>query len=179
MPVTETVTVSNLIASTASLVSVIWLATDRQTDPQKHTDYLGLVHVNLCNIFIILKTKKPDHLFSFSRLNSCPAPRKAEHTAGLFPQNLLDMESILEEGNIKLFLMSASKTITMIGGHQKNCFCIGTGRNTTPAQRAMRLKRLGSIQGWASCVILLINFHIVCPPICQDCKNSIEYVCSS
>ena len=51
IPMTEAVIVSNLIAI-ASLVSEIWLATDRQTHRP-----LGLVYVNLFKVFMTKKTK--------------------------------------------------------------------------------------------------------------------------
>ena len=55
IPVTEAVTVSNRIAI-ASLVSEIWLATDRQTDRQTDRS-LGLVYVNLFKVIKTLKAK--------------------------------------------------------------------------------------------------------------------------
>ena len=62
----EVLTVSNLIAIT-SLVSEIWLATERETDIIIYC-LLGLVYVNLFKVFMNVKTKKEIHvLFTFHR----------------------------------------------------------------------------------------------------------------
>ena len=54
----EAATGSSLIAI-ASLVSEIWLSTDRQIEAQTHTQRpLGLVYVSLFKVFMTLKTNE-------------------------------------------------------------------------------------------------------------------------